>query len=63
MMATVSNNVVSERRVTPSAVARPRHDSPMRLQLVATRVRIYVAATILKASPEGEGFNPPSVGQ
>jgi len=62
-MTRVSSNVVSERRVAPSAVVRARHDRLMRLWHVAARTRVDVAATILKASPEGEGFNPPSVGQ
>ena len=62
-MATLFNNGVYERLVTPSAVTGTRRAGVERPWVGAARSYPDVAATILKASPEGEGFNPPSVGQ
>jgi hypothetical protein len=62
-MAPLFNNGVYERLVTPSAVTRTRRAGVERPWVGAGRAAPNVAATILKASPEGEGFTPPSVGQ
>jgi hypothetical protein len=62
-MAMLFNNGVYERLVTPSAVTRTRHADVQRPWVGAAHAYPAVAATILKASPEGEGINPPNVGQ
>jgi hypothetical protein len=62
-MATLLYNGVYERLVTPSAVGRTHLAGVERSRVGATHPYPTVAAAILKASPEGEGFNPPSVGQ
>jgi hypothetical protein len=62
-MAALSNNGVYERLVTPSAVIRTRHATLKRPSVAAACAYPDMAAAVLKASPEGEGFNPPSGGQ
>jgi hypothetical protein len=63
MIAVASSKVIHGRHLAPSATYRDHATSPQRLQVVAARAHCIVDLAALKASPKGEGFNPPSVGQ
>ena len=62
-MTSASGNVVSGRPLAPAALHSARGANLRRLQVPAACARFIVGVATLKASPEGEGFNPPSVGQ
>ncbi len=63
MKASASGKVISGGPAAPSASSRAHGASLRRSWVAAARARTTVDATTLKASPEGEGFNPPSGGQ
>jgi hypothetical protein len=62
-MAAACSNLVFGRLLAPAALHCARRANLPRLQVPAARAPFHLRVAALKASPKGEGFNPPSVGQ